>query len=438
MITISPGDVREYLGKHILTDGYAPIVDLEKSHGSWLVDGRDGREYLDLFTMFASIPVGYNHPKLLEEKDRLATAALNKPTNSDIYTTQFAECLETFFSTAIPDDFKYCFFVEGGALGIENALKASFDWKVRKNAESSSSGGSKVVHFKDCFHGRAGYTISLTNTSDPRKTDHFPIFDWPRISNPAVRFPLNQENLELTESLESAAIQEIEDTITKHGRDIAALIIEPIQGEGGDHHFRTEFLRSLRQICDESEIMLIFDEVQTGMGLTGKWWAWENHGVAPDMMCFGKKTQVCGFVASPRLDEVEKHVFRESSRINSTWGGNLTDMVRLTIYLNVIAEENLVNRAAESGEYLMDGLIAIQNEYKDLVSNARGAGLMCAFDLPTQSLRDKVLDRIIDNGAIIMGSGVHTVRFRPPLNISTDEIDRGLSIVKKSLDEARG
>ena len=437
MISIPPKDVRESLGKHILTDGYGPIVDLEKSHGSWLVDGRYGREYLDLFTMFASIPVGYNHPKLLEEKDRLATAALNKPTNSDIYTTQLAECLETFFSTAISDDFKYCFFIEGGALGIENALKASFDWKVRKNAKSSFRGGSKVIHFKDCFHGRTGYSISLTNTSDPRKTDHFPMFNWPRISNPAVRFPLNPENLGLVESLESMAIQEIEKVITKHGNDIAALIIEPIQGEGGDHHFRTEFLCALRQICDESDIILIFDEVQTGMGLTGKWWAWEHHDVAPDMMCFGKKTQVCGFVSSPRLDEVEKHVFQESSRINSTWGGNLTDMVRLTIYLNIIKDEELVSWAAKSGEYLLNGLIAIQNDYSDLLSNARGAGLMCAFDLPSESLRDNVLNRIIENGAIILGSGENSVRFRPPLNISTDEIDHGLSIVRKSLDEAR-
>ncbi len=436
MISISPEEVRDSLGKHILTDGYGPLVDLEKSHGSWLVDGRDGREYLDLFTMFASIPVGYNHPKLLEQKDRLTSASLNKPTNSDIYSTQLAECLETFVSTAIPDSFKYCFFIEGGALGIENALKASFDWKVKKNAQSSSSGGTKVIHFKDCFHGRTGYTISLTNTSDPRKTDHFPIFDWPRITNPAAAFPLNEENIALVKARELEAINEIKKVVSSDGSDIAALIIEPIQGEGGDHHFRTEFFRALREICDENDIMLIFDEVQTGMGLTGKWWAWEHHDVAPDMMCFGKKTQVCGFVASPRLDEVEDHVFKVSSRINSTWGGNLTDMVRLTIYLNIIQEEDLVSRAAKSGEYLLNGLQSIQDDYSGLVSNTRGSGLMCAFDLPDESTRDNLLNLIIENGAIILGSGSVTVRFRPPLNISTEEIDQGLSIIRKSLDKA--
>ena len=244
MITVEAANVRKTLSNHILTDGFEPVVDLELSHGSWLVDGRDGREYLDLFTMFASIPIGYNHPKLLEHKDELAIAAMNKPTNSDIYTAQLAQFVESFFTITMPDIFKYGFFIEGGALAIENALKASFDWKVRKNFQKNGSAqevGSKVIHFNDCFHGRTGYTISLTNTSDPRKTVHFPKFDWPRIVNPAVKFPLDNDNLAEVMALEAEALDQIKDAIGEHGNDLAALIIEPIQGEGGDHHFRTEF-----------------------------------------------------------------------------------------------------------------------------------------------------------------------------------------------------
>ncbi|SVB40227.1 uncharacterized protein METZ01_LOCUS193081, partial [marine metagenome] len=307
MITVEAANVRKTLSNHILTDGFEPVVDLELSHGSWLVDGRDGREYLDLFTMFASIPIGYNHPKLLEHKDELAIAAMNKPTNSDIYTAQLAQFVESFFTITMPDIFKYGFFIEGGALAIENALKASFDWKVRKNFQKNGSAqemGSKVIHFNNCFHGRTGYTISLTNTSDPRKTVHFPKFDWPRIVNPAVKFPLNDDNLAEVMALEMEALDQIKGAIGEHGNDLAALIIEPIQGEGGDHHFRTEFFQALRQICDENEIMLVYDEVQSGMGITGKWWAWQNHNVAPDLMGFGKKSQVCGFVSTSRLDEV--------------------------------------------------------------------------------------------------------------------------------------
>ena len=437
MITVEAANVRKTLSNHILTDGFEPVVDLELSHGSWLVDGRDGREYLDLFTMFASIPIGYNHPKLLEHKDELAIAAMNKPTNSDIYTAQLAQFVESFFTITMPDIFKYGFFIEGGALAIENALKASFDWKVRKNFQKNGSAqevGSKVIHFNDCFHGRTGYTISLTNTSDPRKTVHFPKFDWPRIVNPAVKFPLDNDNLAEVMALEAEALDQIKDAIGEHGNDLAALIIEPIQGEGGDHHFRTEFFQALRQICDENEIMLVYDEVQSGMGITGKWWAWQNHNVAPDLMGFGKKSQVCGFVSTSRLDEVENHVFKESSRINSTWGGNLTDMVRLTIYLSIIQEENLINAADKTGEYLHNQLLTLQDDYADLVSNARGAGLMCAFDLPNSETRDKLLDQIIQNGTLILGSGDNAIRFRPPLNISTDEIDYGIDIIRKSLD----
>ena len=432
MITVEASNVRKTLSNHILADGFEPVVDLEQSHGSWLVDGRDGREYLDLFTMFASIPVVYNHPKLLEHKEDLAIASMNKPTNSDIYTTQLAQFVESFFTVTMPDIFKYGFFIEGGALAIENALKASFDWKVRKNYQKNGSTqeiGSKVIHFNNCFHGRTGYTISLTNTSDLRKTANFPKFDWPRIINPAVKFPLNDDNLSYVMALEAEALKQIKGTISQHGNDVAALIIEPIQGEGGDHHFRTEFFQALRQICDENEIMLIYDEVQSGMGITGKWWAWQNHNVAPDLMGFGKKSQVCGFVSTTRLDEVENHVFKESSRINSTWGGNLTDMVRLTIYLSIIQEENLIDAANKTGEYLHNQLLSLQDDYADLVSNARGAGLMRAFDLPNAETRDKLLNQIIQNGTLILGSGDNAIRFRPPLNISIDEIDYGIDII---------
>lgn len=436
-ITVPPAKVKQLLEKHMLADGFDPIIDLEQSHGSWIVDARDNREYLDLFTMFASMPVGYNHPRILEGKDRLALAALNKPTNSDIYTIQLAEFVETFFQVAIRDLFKYGFFIEGGALGVENALKAAFDWKVRKNLAKNGKGrerGQKVIHFQQSFHGRSGYTLSLTNTADPRKTAYFPKFDWPRIINPKITLPLNDKNLEKVISLEKEALEQIKKVIHEEGEDIASMIIEPVQGEGGDNHFRREFLERLRDICIESEIMLIFDEVQTGMGITGKMWAWEHFGVCPDMMCFGKKSQVCGFVCSDRIDEVTDNVFKESSRINSTWGGNLTDMVRTTIYLEIIQDEKLLDAATSSGEYLLAELQSLQGDYPDLVSNTKGLGLMCAFDLPERKTRERALRLIRDNGAFILGSGERTIRFRPPLNISRDEIDFGIGIVRQALD----
>jgi L-lysine 6-transaminase len=151
-----------------------------------------------------------------------------------------------------------------------------------------------VIHFRQAFHGRLGYTLSLTNT-DPIKHKYFPKFKWPRIHNPAIKFPLNEENLKKVQEEEQLALNQIKDAIKEYGHNIAALIIEPIQAEGGDNHFRKEFLVALREICDENEIMYIMDEVQTGIGLTGKMWAHE-HFVKPDIIAFGKKSQVCGIL----------------------------------------------------------------------------------------------------------------------------------------------
>ena len=180
MSQISFQETRNSIARYMLADGMSPIVDLEKSHGSWLVDGNTGKEYLDLFSMFASMSIGYNHPYVLANKDRLLSAAINKPTNSDIYSPLMAEFVATMGRVVQPDYLPYSFYVSGGTLAVENALKAAFDWKVRLNiAKGKGEKGSKVLHFKQCFHGRSGYTMSLTDSPDPRKVQYFPKFDWP-------------------------------------------------------------------------------------------------------------------------------------------------------------------------------------------------------------------------------------------------------------------
>ena len=433
---IDARNVHATIGKHMLADGMDQVIDLKKSHGSWLVDARDGKEYLDLFSMFASMPVGYNHPTLLENRERIADAALNKPTNSDIYSTQMAEFVDTIGRIAQPDYLPYSFFVEGGALGVENALKTAFDWKVRKNlAAGKDKKGSKVIHFRECFHGRTGYTMSLTDSPDPRKTLYFPQFEWPRINNPKLHFPLTDEVLEHILKAEATAINQIKSAVAENPDDIASLIIEPIQGEGGDNHFRGEFLQELRALADEHEFMLIYDEVQTGVGITGKMWAHQlfNSSARPDIISFGKKTQICGIFAGKRVDEVENNVFHESSRLNSTWGGNVVDMVRISLYLEIIAEEDLVNQAATNGDYLLAKLHDIQADFDGVVHNARGRGLFAAFDLVDGSTRDTLANLIIAEGAMILGSGKKSIRFRPHLNITREEIDLADEIIRRAL-----
>jgi len=433
-MSVDSKQVRTTLGKHILADGYEPVMDLEKSHGSWLVDERDGTEYLDMFSMFASGAVGYNHPDIEAQKERLTLAALYKPTLSDIYNVFYAEFLETFSRIAIPEYLPHTFFIEGGALGVENALKVAFDWKVRKNmAAGKGEKGSKVIHFKQAFHGRTGYTLSLTNTTDLRKTMYFPKFDWPRIDIPKLSFPITDIVLQEVEKNEQLAVDQIKTALTNNQDDIAALIIEPIQGEGGDNHFRDDFFVALRQLCDENEMLFILDEVQTGIGITGKWWAHQHFSVKPDIISFGKKTQVCGLLAGHRVEEVKNHVFSESSRINSTFGGNLVDMVRFQIILEIIEQEQLLENAKTMGEFLLGEMRNLAEEFPAYVTNPRGLGLFAAFDLPSQTERDKVIAGLLKNKLLMLPSGDNAIRFRPHLNVAREDLTTALEIINSTI-----
>lgn len=436
-MTISPEKVHETLKKYMLVDGFDFVLDLKKSKGCQIYDSRKNKYMLDCFSFFASSPLGCNHPKLYNPEfiKKIGEVAVNNPTNSDIYTVEMAEFVDTFKKEAVPDHFKHLFFISGGALAIENAVKTSFDWKIRKNFEKGKKKeiGTQVIHFKEAFHGRTGYTLSMTNTFNKDKIKYFTKFDWPRITNPKITFPLNPQNLEKVEKLEKQAVKEIEKAITDNPDDIASLIIEPIQGEGGDNHFRKEFFQKLRTLCDEHEMMFILDEVQTGVGLTGKMWAYENYGIKPDILAFGKKTQVCGIMVSPRVDEIKDNVFNVSSRLNSTWGGNLVDMVRCQKYLEVIKEENLIKNAEKQGKRLLEGLIDASEKYPNIISNARGLGLMCAFDAHSPEKRDELKNKLYAKGLIVIGCGEKTIRYRPPLVISEEEIDKSLEILNDGL-----
>lgn len=437
-VHIPPAKVHETLNKHMLADGLDLVVDLEKSQGSWIEDARNGKRFLDFFTFFGSSPIGLNHPKMFEPEflKELQRAAINKPSSSDAYTVEMAEFVETFARIAMPDYLPHAFFIEGGALAVENALKTAFDWKVRKNFARgyTTERGRLVIHFRYAFHGRSGYTMSLTNT-DPNKTLYFPKFkDWPRIDSPFLHFPQTEEAIAQAREDEGRAIQQIKEAFINNPDDIAAIITEPIQAEGGDHHFSREFLRALRELADENEAMLIFDEVQTGIGLTGKMWA-HQHFVEPDLMSFGKKTQVCGFLSSKRVDEVHENVFQRSSRLNSTWGGNLVDMLRSKRYLEIIHEENLVENARVQGEFLLTEIEKLPSEFPTLVSAPRGRGLMCAFSLAEAQMRDLLKEKCFTEGLIIIGAGDRSIRFRPPLNITREELTIGLTIIREQLKE---
>ena len=428
---VDPAEVHATIARHMLADGFELVLDLNRSRGAHLVDARDGSRYLDLFTFFASSALGMNHPALTDDTEfllELANVAVNKPSNSDVYTVPMARFVETFARVLGDPALPHLFFVDGGALAVENALKVAFDWKSRWNEAHGIDPalGTKVMHLQKAFHGRSGYTMSLTNT-DPNKVARFPKFDWPRIASPSIN------GTDDVAAAEAEALAAARAAFEQHPHDIACFIAEPIQGEGGDNHFRPEFLQAMQALCREFDALFVMDEVQTGCGMTGTAWAYQQLGVQPDVVAFGKKTQVCGIMAGGRVDEVRDNVFAVSSRINSTWGGNLTDMVRARRIFEVIESDGLVQRAAELGAHLLAGLQQLAADHP-IVTEVRGRGLMCAFTLPDAALRDQVITRLReDEHVLVLGSGATSIRFRPALTITAEDLDRGLAAIGRVL-----
>jgi len=426
-MSVTANNVHKALERYILTDGLPQVVDFGKSNGSWLVDKATGKKYLDCFGQFASLPLGYNDANLLRHKDQLTEAALCKVVNSDLYSCEYASFVDILFKKTMPEYFKYAFFIEGGSPAVENCLKVAFDWKAKMlGLKDAFSQTLDIIHLKEAFHGRGGYTLSLSNTG-PTKTDHFPRFNWTRILNPKITFPLDVEAVERAEwhSLRQAEIA------LKRG-NVAAVIIEPIQGEGGHNMFRQEYLQSLESLARTYDALLIVDEVQTGFGASGKWWCHEHFGIKPDLMAFGKKTQVCGVAANPeRLDKVSDHCFKESGRINSTWGGNIVDMVRAEFLIRIIERNNILGLVETVGAYLIRRLREIE-AVSAILSNSRGLGTLVAFDLPNRETRDKVLAEL-QKEMVILGCGEKSIRFRPALTFSKSDVDTAIELVTKAI-----
>jgi len=435
---VNARDVRPILARSILTDGLDLVLDLDRSSGCYLVDARDGRSYLDMFTFFASAALGMNHRALADDREflaELARAAVNKPSNSDVYSVPMARFVDTFVRVLGDPALPHLFFVDGGALAVENALKAAFDWKSRHNEARGIDPalGSRVLHLRGAFHGRSGYTLSLTNT-DPLKVARFPKFDWPRVDAPYLRPGWDAQAMD---AVEAESLRQARAAFEAHPHDVACFIAEPIQGEGGDRHFRPQFFTAMRALCDEFDALLVADEVQTGCGITGTAWAYQQLGMEPDIVAFGKKTQVCGIMAGRRVDEIADNVFAVSSRINSTWGGSLVDMVRARRILEVVEADGLFDNAAEVGRYLRVSLEALTREFPGVVLDVRGRGLMCAFSLPDTQARDALLAALWRRGVIMLGSGAYSVRFRPALTVSEAAIDAALSAVRTAVREVR-
>jgi len=427
--------------------------DLWNSHHSYLRDV-EGHDFLDLSGFFGTSVVRFDHPRIRDNAflEQMAKIAMYRPSLADFWTTDMADFINTFRKIAVPSYMHHLFFIDGGTLAVENALKAAFDWKVRLNMqkglikgdpqEVNQPLGTKIIHFEKAFHGRSGYALSMTHTADARKYKYFPKFDWFRIVAPTLRFDNDGHvsNQDEVVRLQKDALNTLRNILKSHADDIAAIIIEPIQCEGGDRHLPVEFFNNLRELADENDVLLIYDEVQTGCGSTGKMWAHEHFGpdARPDLLAFCKKVQVGGVMANyERMSRIPENVFGNEehckSRLNSTWGGNAVDMFRCKVFLEIIEQENLLQNATIVGQHLLLGIRELCKEFSDIIDNPRGRGLLLAFDGRTPELKTKIWQSFYDTNLLVITCGKQTIRFRPHLDLTREEADEALKRMRIGL-----
>ena len=291
------------------------------------------------------------------------------------------------------------------------------------------------MHLREAFHGRTGYTLSLTNTADPRRRSTSRNSTGRASTIRRFSFPATASSLADAERREKAALDQAKQFLAERKDDIAAFIMEPIQGEGGDNHFRPEFFRAVRQLCDENEMLLIFDEVQTGVGLTGKMWGFQNYGVEPGHLRIRQED------AGVRLRLERPHLRHRRERLHGGIAHQL-DVGRQPHRHGPRAAVLRSDRRGEARRECREGrrvlcrrAAALRNEFPKLVSNVRGRGLMAAFDLPSADLRDAAIKALMQNDVMVLASGQRSMRFRPALNLSMDEAGEAIRRMEKALQQ---
>lgn len=438
--TVSGADSLDRLGAVLVGDFLPVLVDFERSTGSYLWDElRDG-PVLDMGMFFSSAPLGHNPaPLTTPAADRaLGAAARVKPSNPDFASSVLSDFVADFRRIMMPEAMSHLFLIDGGALAVENALKVAFDWKAQVS-EVDDVDALAVLHLRSAFHGRSGYTMSLTNT-DPAKTAGYPKFDWPRIDAPArgESGGPDPDAAELTAD-EAAVLDEAEAILAAQGHRIACFVYEPIQGEGGDRHLGGRFLRAVEELCRRYDVLTVADEVQTGGGLVGRRWAHEALGLAPDLVAFGKRLQVCGVMGGRRVAELTTNSFVTPSRISSTWGGSLVDMVRFSHLYTAIERDGVFARADRMGPVLRAGLEQLVGDSGGALSAPRSRGLWGAVTVETPELRNRIVgDALAGGDCVLLPCGTRSVRWRPSLLVSEGELDASFDAVRAALPVSRG
>ena len=418
----------EDLNKVFDTRSLNMMANYQNSFGNYIAD-LDGNVLLDVFAQIASIPVGYSNPTLLAAatSPEMASAIINRPALGNFPQHDWAEILRTGVLKVAPTGLDQVFTATAGSDANELAYKAAFMWKRRQerggadvdfsaeeisSAMDNKSPGSphmSILSFKSGFHGRLFGSLSTTRSKPIHKLD-IPAFDWPQASFPHLKYPLGEHARE-NAAEEARCLEETEYLISNFHNPVAAVVVEPVQSEGGDNHASPAFFNGLREITRRHDVMFIVDEVQTGVGATGKFWAHDHWNMAdpPDMVTFSKKAQTAGYYfANPDLRPNKPY------RQFNTWMGDPARAILFRAIIREIERLNLVESTARVGEYLYSGLERLAECYPNEIQNLRGKGqgTFLAWDSPR---RDEFLKEAKGLGVNIGGSGERAVRLRPML-----------------------